>query len=159
MSIGNLESSMSPGNLMKKTGRKTFSSNISAFDVAAYIISNHSITSWKLQKILYYCQAWSLVWEEEPLFIEKIVAYINGPVVKDLYDAYKRELYIFKSKGGDDKKLSRQQKHIIKKVIACYGNHTAQWINDVMSRECPWSDSIEGQEISITSLYEYYSSI
>ena len=38
---------------------------VSVFDVAAYILSQQPkedpLTAWKLQKLVYYCQAWSLV--------------------------------------------------------------------------------------------------
>jgi len=40
-----------------------------AHDVAAYVLSKKSpMTAMKLQKLLYYSQAWSLVWNDKPLF-------------------------------------------------------------------------------------------
>jgi len=43
----------------------------------------------KLQKLVYYSQAWALVWDEEPLFTERVEAWANGPVVPDLYREHK----------------------------------------------------------------------
>ena len=41
----------------------------SVFDVAAYILEKQGeMTTLKLQKLVYYSQAWSLVWDEKPLF-------------------------------------------------------------------------------------------
>ncbi len=41
----------------------------SVFDVAAYILKRQSpMTTWKLQKLVYYCRAWSLVWDDDVLF-------------------------------------------------------------------------------------------
>ena len=39
-------------------------------DVAAALIEGlgGQVDTWKLQKLVYYCQAWNLVWEDEPLF-------------------------------------------------------------------------------------------
>ncbi len=38
------------------------------FDVAAYILENTgSISTMKLQKLCYYSQAWSLVWDDKPI--------------------------------------------------------------------------------------------
>ena len=52
-------------------------------DVAAYIISKmRGVDAMKLQKLLYYSQAWSLVWDSRPLFPSKIEAWANGPVVQ-----------------------------------------------------------------------------
>ena len=55
--------------------------DISVYDVAAYIVKKTGqISTMKLQKMVYYCQAWSLVWDEKPMFKEKIEAWANGPV-------------------------------------------------------------------------------
>jgi hypothetical protein len=46
--------------------------DVTVFEVAAYIISKlGTISAMKLQKLVYYCQAWALVWDEKPLFLEK----------------------------------------------------------------------------------------
>ncbi len=59
---------------------------IRVFDVAAYILEKKGIMStMKLQKLVYYSQAWSMVWDEKPLFEENIEAWANGPVVRDLF--------------------------------------------------------------------------
>jgi len=44
-----------------------------------------SFSSFKCQCTIYYSQAWSLVWDESPLFEEDIQAWANGPVVQVLY--------------------------------------------------------------------------
>ena len=64
-------------------------------DVAAYVLQERGpMTAWKLQKLVYYCQAWSLVWEETALFEEPIEAWANGPVVRALYDLHKGEFQL-----------------------------------------------------------------
>ena len=51
-----------------------------ALDVAAYILSKQgTMTAMKLQKLVYYAQAWPLVWDEKPLFREKIEAWGTAP--------------------------------------------------------------------------------
>src|SRR5258708_570857 len=62
-------------------------------DVAAYILGKCGpMTAMKLQKLVYYSQAWGLVWDERPLFAEQIEAWANGPVVRDLYDKHPRAI-------------------------------------------------------------------
>ena len=64
--------------------------NCSALDVAAYILKRAgAMSTMKLQKLVYYSQAWSLVWDEEALFKDKICAWANGPVVPALFAAHK----------------------------------------------------------------------
>ena len=53
-------------------------SNIRAVDVAAYILQEQGPTpALKLQKLVYYSQAWSLVWDDKPLFEEEIEAWMR----------------------------------------------------------------------------------
>ena len=71
-------------------------------DVAAYILEKlGEITAMKLQKLAYYSQAWSLVWDEKLLFPERIEAWANGPVVPDLYEAHKGVFKLSKLSCGN----------------------------------------------------------
>ncbi len=48
------------------------------FDVAKYILTKMGkLSTVKLQKLVYYAQAWSLVWDDEPLFNERIEAWLR----------------------------------------------------------------------------------
>lgn len=50
------------------------------FDVAKYIlVQRGEMSTMKLQKLCYYCQAWSLVWDDKPLFEEEFQAWANVP--------------------------------------------------------------------------------
>lgn len=72
------------------------------FDVAAYILEQcGEMTSMKLQKIVYYCQAWSLAWDDEPLFDEDFQAWANGPVCPELFQKYKGKFRINKKDIAD----------------------------------------------------------
>lgn len=42
-----------------------------------------------LQKLLYYCQGWSLALLGRPLFHQPLCAWKYGPVVRDVYDCFK----------------------------------------------------------------------
>ena len=61
--------------------------------VADYIIrsaheSGELITNLKLQKLVYYAQAWHLALFDEPLFDDPIEAWVHGPVVSSLYSKF-----------------------------------------------------------------------
>ena len=60
-------------------------------DVARYLIylsyhdgNNYSLTPLKLQKVLYYVQGWSYLWDNKPMFAEVFEAWQYGPVTKFL---------------------------------------------------------------------------
>lgn len=59
-------------------------------DVAAYILEkSNTMSTMKLQKLVYYCQTWSLVWDEKPLFDSRIEAWANEPVTVELFKEHK----------------------------------------------------------------------
>lgn len=79
------------------------------FDVAKYILEKQGqMTTMKLQKLVYYSLAWSLVWDEKPLFTETVKAWANGPVVPDLYGKHKGMYYVEAKHldAGDSSKLT-----------------------------------------------------
>ena len=53
-----------------------------------------SMSAMKLQKLCYYAQAWSLVWDERPLFNEEIQAWAFGPVCSELYEKHRGEYVV-----------------------------------------------------------------
>lgn len=141
---------------------------VSANDVAAYILAcKGSVTAMKLQKLLYYSQAWSLVWDESPLFHEGIEAWANGPVVPAIYDRHRGEFRINEWPVGDPAALDSDQKETVDAVLEYYGDKPAQWLSDLTHAEAPWRDArrglpdgVRGQvEITHQSMAEYYGSL
>ena len=142
--------------------------DVSVFDVAAYILKKSgALSTMKLQKLVYYCQAWSLVWDEKPLFKENIEAWTNGPVVRELFSYHRGNFEISEILIGNPDVLNDNQKETIDAVLKFYGDKPAQWLIDLSHSEKPWKearkdldiDEISNRVISIESMAEYYSSL
>jgi uncharacterized phage-associated protein len=135
----------------------------SALDVAAYILEKHGpMTAMKLQKLVYYSQAWSIVWDDDELFSEEIEAWKNGPVVRELWDAHRGQFRVSEITGADSDTLGSEQEETVDAVLKFYGDRTAQWLSDLTHLEDPWKDAYaQGPNTIITkeALAEYYSSI
>jgi uncharacterized phage-associated protein len=138
-------------------------------DVAKYILSVQGpMTTWKLQKLVYYSQAWSLVWDGVPLFGKSIKAWANGPVVPWLYRHHKG-LYRITPEDieGDERNLSVVEKETILAVLQTYGDKSPQWLSDLTHMEPPWNKARKGlapgergnRTISLADMAEYYESI
>ncbi len=141
------------------------------FDVAAYILEQMGeCTHMKLQKLVYYAQAWSLVWDDKPLFKSKIEAWANGPVVPQLYVKLRGKYRV----SLDDlpptasaEHLSESQKQTIDCVLNFYKDKSPQWLSDLTHAESPWIEARRGlpagergsKEIKLASMVEYYSSL
>jgi uncharacterized phage-associated protein len=138
------------------------------FDVAAGIIEKTGpITAMKLQKLVFYAQAWSLVWDEKPLFGNRIEAWANGPVTPDLYAEHRGEFTITTVPRGDPTRLTKEQKDTIKAVVRDYGKKGASWLSALTHREQPWIDARKGLQdgergsrtISHGAMADYYGNI
>lgn len=138
------------------------------FDVAAYILERCGpMTTWKLQKLVYYSQAWSLVWDDAELFDEEIQAWANGPVVRELYNYHRGSYHIGVMARGDSRNLTDDQKDTIDSVIEYYGGRSPQWLSDLTHMEAPWRIAREGvpdgersdRVIPKEHLAEYYGSL
>ena len=124
------------------------------------------ITAMKLQKLVYYCQAWSLVWDERPIFNEKIEAWANGPVVRELFQAHRGAYNVYKI-NGDVRVLGKAQEETIDAVIRAYGDKSSEWLAELTHREAPWKDARTGlmpgergdKEITHDAMAWYYSSL
>jgi len=143
-------------------------SPVSVFDVAKYILAQKGqMTTMKLQKLVYYCQAWSLVWDESPLFEEEIQAWSNGPVIPKLYYYHRGNYYISDLSLGNPEVLNDNQKDTIDEVLEFYGKQSAQWLIDLSHMEEPWKMARKGmnnmergnKKIALDSIAEYYSSL
>ena len=141
-----------------------------AFDVAQYILEKCGpMSAMKLQKLVYYAQAWSLVWDDAPLFSNRIEAWANGPVVRDLYATH-RGLFMVDAKTFAPQAvgtLSNDQKETIDAVLQAYGDKSPQWLSDQTHAEGPWRTARAGlaegergeHEIPLASMSEYYSAL
>jgi uncharacterized phage-associated protein len=141
---------------------------VNVYDVAEFILHKcGSMTAMKLQKLVYYCQAWSLVWDEKPLFPEKIEAWANGPVVRELFDLHKGRFRVASISLGRPEKLNKTQIETVKAVLNYYCKRSSQWLSDLTHMEDPWRKARAGMSedergnrvISHASMIEYYSSL
>lgn len=143
-------------------------SKVNVFDVAAYILEKcGEMSALKLQKLVYYCQAWSLVWDDEPLFPERIEAWAHGPVVKELYDYHRGLFRLSRIPVGSPFKLSPTQKRTIDAVVKFYGAKEPWHLAELTHLEDPWKNARQGvpvgapssREITQEAMQAYYSSL
>lgn len=140
------------------------------FDVANFILQNMGeISAIKLQRLVYYSQAWSLAWDGAPLFNENFEAWNFGPVSPILYDHFKNQLKVCCDMIDANlltNTLTPDQKETIEIVIDLYGSLPNYSISQIVYKEQPWlfarGDTLIGESctnlISKKSMIEYYSS-
>ena len=135
------------------------------------------LTNKKLQKLLYYVEAWNLVYYES-LIDEDFEAWVHGPVVPEIYRAYKNYGYspinikinhLKKSLSYLEEKIFRNKnrKQLFDTIIDKYGNLASFQLEYLTHSETPWLKAREGlgptepcgNIIDKVVMKKYYSSL
>jgi uncharacterized phage-associated protein len=137
---------------------------VTAHDVAAFIREEQPhIARLKLLKLVYYAQAWSIVWDDAPLFADVIEAWPDGPVVRELWAHEQHGV----TARGDVRRLTVSQQATVREVLRVYGKYQGDWLSSLTHREEPWIaardgfDEREKSRIVITTeaLRRYYGAL
>lgn len=111
---------------------------VAEYFIAKARVSGKHISNKKLQKLVYYAQAWNLVINNEPLFKDPIEAWIHGPAIRTLYSKYKKYGY---DTIKDDVALpvfSQEQQDVLDEVWDVYGKYDANYLEVLSHSEDPW---------------------
>ena len=113
----------------------------SVYDVAKYILQEHgTMSTWKLQKLCYYAQVWSIAWTEHELFPEEFEAWSNGPVCRELFNEHKGKYLIGSRdiKRGDSEKLTADERDTIDVILRDYGGMSPYELRELSHSEEPY---------------------
>jgi uncharacterized phage-associated protein len=108
-------------------------------DVAAALLAQTGpITTMKLQKLVYYAQAWHLVFQSQPLFTDVIEAWPQGPVTRVLYDQHRRQRRLRSWPSGENDNLTAAEMDTVRWVLGKYGQLSAESLSQMTHMEAPW---------------------
>ena len=151
-------------------------------DVSRHVINysnekEYGISNLKLQKILYFIQAFFLVSTSEQCFEEKIEAWDFGPVVPEAYREYKQFgsgdipsiSYIIDFDGEDiweskvikykDNVISEPDKQKIESVVDKFADYSATDLVSITHAQTPWKAAYkkgQNNEITIDSIKGFF---
>ncbi|MBL7804369.1 MAG: SocA family protein [Saprospiraceae bacterium] len=119
--------------------------------------SGDTVSPKKLQKLLYYIQAWHLVHLGVPILLEDFEAWVHGPVLPSLFRSLKEngfnKLNVVDDEGNnlEDAKdlidkcgLTDEQVDLIDSVLLKYGALTAFELEMLSHNEEPWIEARKG---------------
>jgi uncharacterized phage-associated protein len=96
------------------------------------------LSNLKLQKLVYYSQAWYLALKDKPLFNDPIEAWVHGPVVPKLYRRFRK--YGWQPIDGTIQApqfTNGTEKHLVE-VFSVYGQFSAWDLERMTHQEEPW---------------------
>src|SRR6267142_7242145 len=119
---------------------------LSALQVADYLIfkaqvEGTQITNKRLQKLLYYVQAWSAALKNQKAFKDRIEAWIHGPAIKKVYLEYKAfgAEPITKTVTSEMiKDINAETRALIDDVWKVYSKYDTSYLEYLTHSEAPW---------------------
>lgn len=104
--------------------------------------SGDTISHLKLQKLVYYAQAWHYTIFDEPVFEEKIEAWMHGPVVRSIYERFKN-IPVYGQINVQEIEfdlpiLTERSIDLLEEVKDLYGEHSANYLEELTHEENPW---------------------
>jgi len=127
-------------------------------DVAAYIIlRTGDLRDEKLHILLYFCQIWSLQWDQHRLFAAKIAASSEGPRIEGIRESVAKRL-------GRSSKLGASARDTVDRILNFYGNKSAERLTELVFAEKPFQaawlskSTGGGGEIGIKSIAAFANS-
>ena len=132
----------------------------SVYNIAEYINNRFGrLTKVKLQKLLYFCQAWHLGIYGSPLFDADFIAWPKGPAIKELHESMHdtSKLVPIKIKNSDPYKVSDKDADFIEKILSKYGSMSKDDLVELSHKDTSWKNTKRNNIISkeeIKSIYE-----
>jgi uncharacterized phage-associated protein len=99
------------------------------------------LTNLRLQKLLYYAQAWSFIVRESNLFDDEIQAWQLGPVVPKVYQALPEGQganTISNTAFANEPDLTPDEAEFVRSVWEAYRPYSATQLSKMTHEELPW---------------------
>ncbi|MGI9069854.1 MAG: Panacea domain-containing protein [Bryobacteraceae bacterium] len=146
---------------------KSTAAEVAATIVHACNVRNSDVSNLKLQKFLYYCEAWHLALNDESLFLEALEAWVHGPVVAKVFHDYKNNRWSPIREANTEPSDNSEVLEHVDLVLDAYGSFGATELERLTHQEHPWLEARGGlppdapsrNPISRRTMKEYYSSL
>ena len=110
-----------------------------------------SLNVLKLQKLLYYSQAWHLAFYGTRLFDENFQAWVHGPVSPEIFHRLKTTKMLYSSVGRADRQpdfdpeaIPEETRRHIDSILEIYAGFTDTQLESLTHFEEPWTSARAG---------------
>ncbi|MGC9292044.1 MAG: Panacea domain-containing protein, partial [Acidobacteriaceae bacterium] len=121
--------------------KRVTASEVAKYFIASFQKKGKEISNLKLQKLLYYAQAWHLAFYDVPLFDDQIEAWVHGPVVRSVFQEYRKFGWKPVKTGNSGGITSKKITDHLDEVMRAYGKFDAVLLERRTHRESPWRDA------------------
>lgn len=123
------------------------------------------VTNSKLQILLYYSQAWYLVFYRRELFREPLEAWMHGPAVFKVYKHFEPKSFLSLPLPVDLPEIPARIKKHLNEVLEVYLPFSTENLEKMVTNEFPWQNAHRGlgeqkpsrKKIAIQDILNFYS--
>lgn len=122
----------------------------SALEIANWFLlrvdrdAGEAMTHLKLQKLIYYAQAWHLANFDKPLVAEEFQAWSHGPACPEVWHKYKGHGWEALDAPKAAPSVKPATEKFLRLVWATYGDESAKSLERLTHSEAPWRDARGG---------------
>ena len=123
----------------------------------------------KLQRLLFYCDAYHLAYFDKELITDKFEAWVHGPVVPSQFNRFNNIDFFqnIKVKDCENIKLKSKTEQLLNEVVGIYNKCTDGHLELLVKREDPWKKTRGDipefkkcqKEIKLDLMKQYYINI
>lgn len=124
---------------------------VAEYLLASFRDAGELLTHLKLQKLVYYGQAWYLANYNEPLVDECFQAWVHGPVCPSLYQRFKVYGSGLITEEVERPDLPKRVSDHLDEVMEAYGGFGAWELERMVHREDPWLEARAGLPLDANS--------
>lgn len=105
--------------------------------------SGDAITHLKLQKLIYYAQAWSLALPSRgyPLFDEDLQAWAHGPVAESVFHQHKGNAWDALPAPAEMPDIAEDDAEHLQEILSVFGEFSAKQLERMTHSEAPWLEA------------------
>ena len=128
---------------------------IDSLILSDYILMKYGpMSHLKLQKLLFYCDAYHLAYFDTELITDKFEAWVHGPVSRKVFDSLrdKSVIYADLNFNGDAESVDRNvmnlassQREVIEDVLSELSKWSGLQLETATHREMPWIEARAGK--------------
>jgi len=116
-------------------------------DIADWFINRvdreagEAITHLKLQKLLYFAQAWYLANTGDALFEDEFQAWAHGPVARAVYDRFIEQKWAPIEAVENNPDMPARTERFLEAIYDKYGQYGAKKLERLTHEHAPWKDT------------------
>ena len=159
-----------------ESGENMDTNLLTIYDIANFFSSKGTMTSKKLQKLVYYAYSWYIALyndnanEISNRLCEKtdFEAWVHGPVCRKLYNNYPSNYgIVYEFSGNLHSSICGEIKKFLNNIYKTFGKYTGDELEYMTHQELPWRNARKNLQpsepshkiISESDMFTYYNSL